>query len=127
MKNIWQSRRFIATSVVFLFLLVIGILVFPTRDGRLISEQKVRAKDDLMRIGLAIDIYKTDVGHYPFSLFELLSNTCGETRWRGSYLTNGIPIDPWGHAYVYRYLAETQTYELLSLGSDGIPSKDDQK
>ena len=42
------------------------------------------------------------------------------TIWNGPYLKTGaVPIDPWGHIYVYRSPGERGPYEIVSLGSDG--------
>ncbi len=36
-----------------------------------------------------------------------------------------LPLDPWGRPYQYRYPGQTHTYELFSLGPDGVESQDD--
>lgn len=36
-----------------------------------------------------------------------------------------IPTDPWGRAYVYRFPGKESTFDLLSLGPDGVESADD--
>ena len=36
-----------------------------------------------------------------------------------------IPEDPWGRPYVYRNPGSERSYELLSLGPDGVESADD--
>ena len=37
------------------------------------------------------------------------------------YLRKGVPLDPWGRAYVYRSPGEVnpESYDLLSYGRDG--------
>ena len=36
-----------------------------------------------------------------------------------------IPVDPWGRPYVYRNPGREWSYDLLSLGPDGVVSDDD--
>ncbi|MCE1170376.1 MAG: type II secretion system protein GspG [Azovibrio sp.] len=36
-----------------------------------------------------------------------------------------LPLDPWGRPYQYRYPGQAHTYELFSLGPDGVESQDD--
>lgn len=36
-----------------------------------------------------------------------------------------VPLDPWGRPYVYRNPGQVRSYDLLSLGPDGIESADD--
>ena len=35
------------------------------------------------------------------------------------YLRKDVPLDPWGHPYVYRIPGQHGDYDLLSLGIDG--------
>lgn len=44
-----------------------------------------------------------------------------QNLWHGPYLDQ-IPVDPWGHEYVYRYPGahNTNGYDLYSTGADGI-------
>jgi general secretion pathway protein G len=48
-------------------------------------------------------------------------------NWRGPYLKQGIPVDPWGNAYVYTYPGKhnQKGYDLMSIGPDGRSGSDD--
>jgi general secretion pathway protein G len=49
-------------------------------------------------------------------------------KWRGPYIEgNRLPLDPWGHPFVYRFPAKYSSagYDLFSLGPDGVESDDD--
>ena len=87
------------------------------------SEVKVtRAQIDAL--GKALDQYRIDLGRYPSSsegLAALTTRPAAEARWNGPYLAKSVPIDPWGHAYIYRAPGEHGDYDLLSLGRDGQP------
>lgn len=36
-----------------------------------------------------------------------------------------LPVDPWGRAYQYRYPGTVGSFEVFSLGPDGVESADD--
>jgi general secretion pathway protein G len=51
-----------------------------------------------------------------------------EKRWRGPYFTRErVPEDPWGNPFQYRCpgIHNPKTYDVWSLGPDGIESSDD--
>ncbi|MOA51285.1 Type II secretion system protein G precursor [compost metagenome] len=49
----------------------------------------------------------------------------GASRWRGPYLRKEVPLDPWGHAYVYESPGiNGQDFSLNSLGKDGAAGGD---
>src|SRR5580765_299797 len=79
--------------------------------------------------GLALDTYRLDNDYYPSSvqgLEALRTLPAGEPaprNWRGPYLKKAVPLDPYGHPYVFRSPGEVNppSYDLLSLGRDGQP------
>jgi general secretion pathway protein G len=44
-------------------------------------------------------------------------------NWRGPYLRQALPLDPWGRPYQYVApgLANPTSYDLYTLGKDGRP------
>ena len=47
-------------------------------------------------------------------------------RWHGPYIKKGMPGDPWGNAYVYKYPgAHNEGFDLYSTGPDGREGNDD--
>ncbi len=56
-----------------------------------------------------------------------MRSTRGRTRpartacWHGPYLQSDIPLDPWGHPYVYQYPGKLNPsgYDIISMGPDG--------
>lgn len=126
-------RRAIAVAAGFTLLellvvmVIIGLLAgyvgprFFAQIGR--SEvQVVRAQIDAFE--KALDQFRLDTGRYPTTeqgLAALMVRPQNEPRWNGPYLRKGVPLDPWGNAYVYRSPAEKAEFEILSLGKDGQP------
>jgi len=107
---------------------LVGPMVF-----RNVGDAKVSAaKAQLELFGLALDQYRLDNDYYPSSaqgLEALRTVPRGEPasrNWRGPYLKKPIPLDPWGHPYVYRSPGEKDAngYDLLSYGRDGKPGGD---
>jgi general secretion pathway protein G len=102
--------------------LVMG-LVGPRVLGYL-GEAKVKAaKLQIESFGSALDLFYLDVGHYPSAsegLIALVERPASASVWNGPYLKNAsVPVDPWGHAYLYRVPGEKRPYQIVSLGSDG--------
>jgi general secretion pathway protein G len=76
-----------------------------------------------------LQLYFRDHGTYPANLEDLRAAPGGEnTMWKGPYLEEDIPADPWGRPYQYQIVQDEyqqDTYEITSLGPDGQPGNDD--
>ncbi len=79
----------------------------------------------------ALGMYEIDSGAYPTTeqgLAALSTAPKGAKGWKGPYLAGqGVPSDPWGNPYVFRYPGQSNpaTYDLLSCGPDGKEGTDD--
>lgn len=113
--------------VVIVVIAVLAGLVGPMLFAN-VSDAKVQAaRSQIELFGLALDGYRLDNDAYPSGEQGLEALRTMPTiepipaRWRGPYLRKDVPLDPWGHAYVYRAPGEVNvgTYDLLSLGRDG--------
>ena len=100
---------------------LVGPMVF-----RNVGDAKVTAaKAQLDLLGLALEQYRLDNDYPPSTaqgLEALRSMPQGDPlarNWRGPYLRKPVPLDPWGHPYVYRSPGEHGPYDLYSLGRDG--------
>ncbi len=68
--------------------------------------------------------YRTNTGSYPTTeqgLSALVQAPEGVSGWKGPYLQDALPNDPWGRPYQYRYPGEKNPngYDVWSLGPDG--------
>jgi general secretion pathway protein G len=115
--------------VVIAVLGILASLVAPMVLGH-VSDAKISAARSQIEIfGLALDAYRMDNDQYPSTeqgLAALVQPPAGEPappRWRGPYLRKGVPLDPWGRAYLYEGPGEAHpnTCEVRSLGRDGKP------
>ena len=76
----------------------------------------------------ALDAYKSDNGHFPRSLHDLVQQPSGDRNWHGTYFYEGkLPVDPWGNPYIYHCPGKHKpdSYDLLSVGPDGKEGTDD--
>ena len=113
-------------------MVIIGLLAgfvaprFFAQIGK--SEVKI-AKAQMDGLEKALDQYRLDVGSYPSTeqgLAALNERPAGVNRWTGPYLKKGVPMDPWGRAYVYSAPGQHGEYDLVSLGKDGQPGGADE-
>jgi general secretion pathway protein G len=108
-------------------LVIIGLiagLVGPQLMGR-VDTSKVTAADTQVRmLKSALDTMRLDIGRYPSKEegLELLVTAPRDERsarkWQGPYVSEGIPLDPWGNPYQYAPSTGTSVI-LYSLGADG--------
>lgn len=109
--------------VVLVILSLIAAAITPQVMGRL-DRSKVRAGNlQLQTLSSALDMYKIDTGQYPSQqdgLRALLVKPQSANVWDGPYVksTSAI-IDSWNNPIQYRL--SQSSYQLVSLGADGIP------
>ena len=89
------------------------------------GDSRVKAAGlELEIIAAALDEYKLDTGRYPSTEqgLESLMLAPEEIRgWNGPYLDKrNLLLDPWEHAYHYRFLVTDRKYVLASLGADNM-------
>lgn len=78
-------------------------------------------------LALALDLYALHNGTYPTTEQGLEALRVQPTappvpeNWKGPYLKRGLPKDPWGSPYQYRFPGEhnKEDYDLYSFGADG--------
>lgn len=116
-----------------LVLVILGILaaiVVPKFSGRTEQARITAAESQIATFGTALDAFEVDVGRYPKGrngLSDLVSAPRDAQNWRGPYMKNDIPKDPWGNDYVYECPGKNNpsSYDLLSMGPDGRAGSED--
>jgi general secretion pathway protein G len=130
MKAIKSQAGFTLIEIL-LVVIIIGILVSlvaPRLAGRSEEARKQAAKADIEGgITLALDLYEIDNGRYPRKLDDLVTKPGEASNWKGPYLKKGLPSDPWGTPYVYRFPGQrnTESYDLFSAGPDKQEGSED--
>jgi len=106
---------------------IIGLLagfVAPRYFSQLGKSEVQIAKAQIDAFEKALDQYRLDTRRYPTSeqgLSALIERPANEPLWNGPYLRKAVPLDPWGHAYVYKAPGAKSEYEIVSYGRDGQP------
>jgi general secretion pathway protein G len=111
-------------------MVILGLLVgyvAPKYFAQVGKSEVKAAKAQIGALEKALDIYRLDMGHYPPTdpgLKGLTVKPDAEPKWNGPYLKKNVPLDPWGHEYLYKQPGEHGDFDLWSLGKDGQPGGD---
>lgn len=112
--------------LVLVILAVLAAMVVPKFTGRSEQAKNAAAKTDISQIGNAIDQFEVDCGRYPTTeegLRALLDAPSNAPKWHGPYIKRGagVPKDPWGNEYVYRFpgTRNPDEFDLVSAGPNG--------
>ncbi len=116
--------------LVLVILAVLAAIVIPKFAGRSQQAKVTAAASQISSMELALDAFEVDNGYYPkgsTGLSALIEQPSGATNWKGPYLKKGIPLDPWGNAYIYNYPGRNNAngYDLSSVGPDGQSGGED--
>lgn len=110
-------------------LVIIGLLaglVGPRLFSKVDQSKVTTAQTQIKMLRGAVENLRLDIGRLPSSDegLTLLAKAPAEAslaqRWRGPYLDDALPIDPWGQPYQYSVPgADGQPFALFSFGADG--------
>ena len=120
-------RRGFTLIELLLVLVIISVLaavVVPKFTRRSEQARITAARADISSLEVALDAFEIDTGRFPTNeegLSGLVEEPADLREWYGPYIKRGVPKDPWGNPYVYRYPGEhnTRGYDLHSYGPDG--------
>ena len=89
-----------------------------------LSESKTKAaRIQIESMSAALDLFYLDSGRYPTTsegLSVLVKRPAGVAAWNGPYLkSSAVPLDPWGHVYIYKLPGDKSPFDIVSYGSDG--------
>jgi general secretion pathway protein G len=106
---------------------IIGLvmaLVGPRVLGYLGDSKVKAAKIQIESFAAALDLYYLDNGAYPPAnegLTALVQRPSSAAAWNGPYLRTGsVPVDPWGHPYIYKVPGDHAPYEIDSYGAGTV-------
>lgn len=113
-------------------IVIIGLLaayVGPKYFAQLGKSEVTITKAQIEAFDKALDTYRLDVGRYPTTeegLAALLVKPTTAANWNGPYLKKEVPLDPWGHPYLYRSPGSKGDFDVISYGKDGQPGGTDE-
>ena len=108
-------------------MVIIGLLaayVGPKYFSQIGKSEVKTARTQIVAFEKSLEQYRVDVGAYPSTeqgLAALVARPANVAKWDGPYLAKTVPVDPLGHAYVYKSPGEHGEVDLMSLGRDGQP------
>jgi general secretion pathway protein G len=123
-NNASQCRGFTLLELL-VVILIIGLLtgiVAPRFLGQITRSETTAARAQIDAFDKALQAYRIDMGRYPNEgegLRALTDPPGNEPRWRGPYLKDAAPLDPWGSPYQYRIPGTRgKDFDLSSMGRD---------
>jgi general secretion pathway protein G len=122
-KQAIKGFTLIEVMVVVVILGILATIIVPKIMSRPEQARVVKAKQDILSLESALDLYKLDNGSYPTTdqgLAALVTkpNANPEPRnWKdGGYLKK-LPNDPWGDSY--QYLNDDDKLRIYTYGPKG--------
>lgn len=113
----------IEIMVVVVILGILAALVVPKIINRPDEARIVKAKQDVLAIQSALDLYKLDNGFYPTTdqglqaLVQKPNSSPIPHDWQ-IYLKS-VPKDPWGRDYLYLNPGEHDEVDVFTYGASG--------
>lgn len=128
-----QSRKRLASGFTLLEMLVVLViigmlvgLVGPRLFSKVDSSKVQTAETQIKLLRGAVETMRLDISVYPSSDqgLDMLVNPPQDNslrrKWRGPYLEDVVPDDPWGNPYQYVVPGKDgRPFGIYSLGADG--------
>ena len=131
LRTIGYAQRGFTLLELLVVLVIIGLLaglVGPKLFSRLDQSKVQTAQAQTKMLRGAVEMLRLDLGRLPSPeeglglLSTVPSDATLAGKWRGPYLDDVLPMDPWGTPYQYAVPgAGGQPFALYSLGSDRQP------
>lgn len=116
--------------LVLVILATLAAIVVPKFSGRTEQAKITSAQTQISFFETALDNFEVDNGYYPQGddgLQQLIEQSKDAKNWRGPYLKQAIPLDPWENSYIYECPGKNNeaSYDIMSMGPDGRKGTDD--
>lgn len=108
-------------------MVIIGLLagiVAPRYFGQVGKSQVKVAAAQIDSLDKALVQFRLDADRFPTTeegLAALNEQPADIVSWYGPYLKKAVPVDPWGHPFVYEEPGEHGDFDLYTFGKDGRP------
>jgi len=123
-RSTGKAFTLVEMLLVLVILATLAAIVVPKLAGRSEQAKVTAAQTQISAFETALDAFEVDNSYYPSGkdgLIDLIEEPRDAKNWRGPYLRQGIPTDPWGNEYIYEYPGKQNDkgYDLMSMGPDG--------
>ncbi|MCX7119251.1 MAG: type II secretion system major pseudopilin GspG [Gammaproteobacteria bacterium] len=129
MKELQRGFSLIEIMVVVVILGILAALVVPKIMNRPDEARKVKAKQDVMAIQNALELYKLDNGFYPSTeqgLNALATKpTTSPAPQNWTHYIQSLPKDPWGNPYNYLNPGRHGDVDVYTNGPKGQTEGED--
>ena len=127
--NTQQGFTLLEMLVVLVIIGLLAGLVGPRLFTQVDAARVKTASTQVKMLKGSLEAMRLDIGRYPTTEegINLLrappADETIKTLWKGPYLDDTVPLDPWNHPYQYAYVPSVngQPFVLYSLGADGQP------
>lgn len=125
-----MKRLALTLGGLFVLAFAVARVVLPRlSNGRPSEARLAAAAAQMATFADQLEALKKDTGRFPEGkdgLLLLTRESEDQQGWKGPYARE-IPLDPWGHAYVYVCPGRSnrQGYDLFSAGPDGVTGTED--
>jgi general secretion pathway protein G len=119
-----QAFTLLELLVVMVIMGLLAAFVAPRYFAQVGKSQVKAANAQIDAFDKALDQYRIDLGRYPTTeegLNGLMTAPPNDPGWGGPYLKKAVPLDPWGHPYVYVQPGAHGDIDIISYGKDGQP------
>ena len=123
-KNRRSAFTLIELLLVMVILVILASIVVPKMTGYSERARKSRATAEIGSFKTALQAFEVDCGRFPTSdegLHALVQAPSGVQNYKQGGYMDEIPMDPWGHAYIYKCPGQHHPdgFDVLSMGPDG--------
>lgn len=114
----WSNGGFTLVEIM-VVVVILGLLatLVTVNAPAIIHNQRIKAaKQNIVRLSNAVEMYYVEMGKYPQTLNDLTMKTDKS----GVKFIKKVPKDPWGNEFVYRLPGlHGEDFSISSLGADG--------
>lgn len=113
----------IEVMVVVVILGILAAIIVPKIMSRPEQARMLKARQDILAIQSALDLYKLDNGLYPTTdqgldaLVKKPTSSPIPQNWKSEGYLQQLPVDPWGQPY--QYMNEDDKLRIFSYGIKG--------